>query len=396
MVAGEIALALALLSGAAIVVQAARYFEAPVLAYDPSSLSQAAMELEVERDTTVYYASVMHQLVSHARALPDVADAAVSSSGRPVGNMVTASDPSSGPQGFDAPMYGFQIVSPGYLRTLHLPILAGRDFLDGTPAHPEVIVDKKTARMFWPNGNPIGAQIKLGSPSSNAPWLRVVGVVANRELESPLDRSAPGGALAQRFGDIYYVPSGTDTLRVHKFAGFSVTVRAKSDPKRMPVTLLSRLRVPPLHLWGAWRAVSLTSFAPTRNRHDFVAAMYALFATLALGLASLGVYGIIVHSVAERRRELGVRIALGANARQVLHAVLREGNVVALTGIALGLLITKYTMTWLHGFILEDAEYEAQWFAAMAAVLFVAVVIAALLPALRATRIDPVESMRNE
>jgi putative ABC transport system permease protein len=396
MVAGEIALALALLSGAALVVQAALSFKAPALAYDPTPLSDASMLLQVKRDTTLSYASVMHQIVSHARALPDVADASVSTWRRAAGDMVTANDPSSGPRGFDAPMYSTQVVSPSYFRTLHLPILAGRDFLEGFPAQPEVIVDKSTARLLWGNANPIGAQIKLGSPSSIIPWVRVVGVVANARLESPRDRSAPGGALSQRLGDIYYLPSVSDTLGVHEYAAFSLTARAKADPKRMPVTLLSRLKVPPFQVRVAWLSATRASFVPMRGRHNFVAAMYAIFAVLALGLASIGVYGIIVHSVAERRRELGVRIALGANAGQVLQAVLREGNVVALAGVALGLLITKYTMTWLHAFILEDAEYDAPWFAAMAAVLFIVVVLAALLPALRATRIDPVESLRNE
>jgi ABC-type antimicrobial peptide transport system permease subunit len=79
-----------------------------------------------------------------------------------------------------------------------------------------------------------------------------------------------------------------------------------------------------------------------------------------------------------------------------LYAVLREGNVVALSGIALGLLITKYTVSWLHAFTLEEAEYDAPTFAVMAIALFAVVVLAALLPALRATRIDPVESLRNE
>jgi len=115
-----------------------------------------------------------------------------------------------------------------------------------------------------------------------------------------------------------------------------------------------------------------------------------------VGLAAFGVYGIVAHSVAERRRELGVRIALGAAPGSIVKLVLREGNVFALAGLALGLWLTKDSAWWLRAFSLEDDAYNAPLFAAMAAVLFGVALLAALVPAMRATRIDPVESLRNE
>jgi ABC-type antimicrobial peptide transport system permease subunit len=124
--------------------------------------------------------------------------------------------------------------------------------------------------------------------------------------------------------------------------------------------------------------------------------MFSTFAALAIGLAALGIYGIVTHSVAERRRELGVRIALGGTSRDILRAVLREGNVLALSGVAVGLLCTKYTAGWLLAFSREDDQYDAPLFAAMALVLFIIAVLSALIPAMRATRIDAVESLRSE
>jgi len=397
MVAAEIALSLALLSGAALVVRAALTFRMPSLAFDTRPLSIASVLMEPPHDTTVYYATLMNQLISRTRRFPDVADAAVSTSIRAVDDEITANDPSGGPHWIDAPMYSVRIVSSSYFRTIHLPVVKGRDFLEGVPAHPEVIIDKSTARALWPGADPVGAQIKLGSPEANIPWVRIVGVVPDRFGRSPADLSQASSVLSHRIGEIFYLPSGTDSLRVHQYTSVSITVRAKSDPRRMPVTLLSHLHgTPQMRVIGAQSLDQDSGFGGIRVRHAFVATMFAVFAVLALGLAALGIYGIIVYSVAERRRELGVRIALGASTRQVLHAVLREGNVVALAGIALGLLITKYTVSWLHAFTLEEAEYDAPTFAAMAIVLFAVVVLAALLPALRATRIDPVESLRNE
>jgi putative ABC transport system permease protein len=397
MLAAEIGLALAVLSGAAIVVSAALNFTVPSLAFDTTPLSGASLTLLSEHDTTVSYVTLMHQLIARTRSLPNVADAAVRMRRNVVGDSVTANDPSGGPRGIASPMYSYEVVSSSYFRTIQLPIAAGRDFPEGVPVHPEVIIDKTTAHRLWPGADPIGAQIKLGSPGSTAPWLRVVGVVSDRLTHAPLDRSQPSSVQAQRIGDIYYFPGGTDSLRIHQSTFMSLTVRAKSDPKRMPVTLLRHFQgMSPLRIISAESLDEETAFGNARQSHEFAATMFTLFAALALGLASLGVYGIISHTVAERRRELGVRIALGATARQVLHAVLREGNVVALSGIALGLLITKYTADLLRAYTLEDAQYDAPLFAGMAAILFAVVVVAALIPALRATRIDPVESLRNE
>lgn len=397
MVAAEIALSLALLSGAALVVRAALAFQAPTLAFDTAPLSVAALLMVPPRDTTVSYATVMNQIVSRSRRFPDVADAAVSTSFRVVGDEITANDPSGGPHGVDAPMYSAAVVSPSYFRTLRWPVVKGRDFLDGVPVHPEVIIDQQTARALWPGADPVGAQIKLGAADAKVPWVRVVGVVKDAVRRSQSDLSQASGVLSHPVGQIFYLPSGTDSAHVHGSAFYTLTVRAKSDPRRMPVTLLSHLHgLPETRVMVAESFDERNAYGAVRRRHDFVATMFSVFAGLALGLAALGIYGIIVHSVAERRRELGVRIALGASARQVLHAVLREGNVVALSGIALGLLITKYTVSWLHAFTLEEAEYDAPTFAAMAIVLFAVVVLAALVPALRATRIDPVESLRNE
>ncbi|MGH9888151.1 MAG: FtsX-like permease family protein, partial [bacterium] len=108
------------------------------------------------------------------------------------------------------------------------------------------------------------------------------------------------------------------------------------------------------------------------------------------------IHGIVAHSVAERTRELGVRIALGATSRNILHVVLREGNAVALAGVAVGLYFTKRSAGWLQAFTFEDDRYDAPLFAAMAAALFLVAVLSALWPALRATRVDPVESLRSE
>src|SRR6185437_11578112 len=107
-----------------------------------------------------------------------------------------------------------RVVTSSYFQTIRLPIVNGRDFLGGLPDAPEVIVDQRTARVLWRGANPVGSQIKLGSPGSNAPWVRVVGVVANAERAAPEDRSRANQIKSQRIGDIYYLPGARDTIRV--------------------------------------------------------------------------------------------------------------------------------------------------------------------------------------
>jgi putative ABC transport system permease protein len=198
-------------------------------------------------------------------------------------------------------------------------------------------------------------------------------------------------------GAIYYLPSARDSVVVTRTRGLValVVARSRTDHERMPITLKRHLQQ-----MGSLRVLFTGRLNEElwreRASHDFVAAMFGTFAALAIGLAALGIYGIVTHSVAERKRELGVRIALGATPRDILRAILREGNVLALSGVAVGLLCTKYTAGWLLAFSREDDQYDAPFFAAMAAALFIVAVLSALVPALRATRIDPVESLRSE
>ncbi len=396
MVAVEIALSLALLSGTSIVVQATMALEQTRMGYDPKPMAVATLALPVKHDTTVSYVSLANALLARARSMPNIGDATVTMSGNPH-DAVTANDPSGGPREFPAPMYRYLIVTPSFLRTFHRRVIEGRDFLDGLPVQPEVIIDRVTARFLWPNADPIGAQIKLGSAASGKPWVRVVGVVDTDTAGTLFDPANASFIRATSLGAIYYLPTASDSVRVRGMLMVDVVTRTQSAPGRLPVALLRALHdVPPLRAVGAESMEDHLSITRERQAHEFVASTFVVFSALALGLAAVGIYGIVVHSITERRRELGVRIALGASTRQVLEAVLREGNVVALAGIALGLLLTKHTADWLYAFTLEDAKYNAPLFAAMAALLFVVVVVAALLPALRATRIDPVESLRNE
>jgi putative ABC transport system permease protein len=399
MVAAQIGLSLALLSGATLVARTAIQVHSLDVGFDTRPLVTAAVYLRSERDTVFSRIAYANAVLAHIREIPDLADAAVVANASPVHNTVTVNERGGTPREVVTPLLGYSVVTPGYFRTMGFRVLRGRDFLEGTATVPEVVIDEHTARGLFPGVDPIGEEIKLGEYKSDAPWLRVVGVVSERsDYRQVLMYRRE--IKPSRIGAIYRVVSTRDSLKLlgpNRGAMIQIVARAKSDPDRLVVTLRSHLPS-----GGIVRGASVAAMEEAmgirrqRQSHDFVASVFMTFAALGVGLAALGIYGIVAHSVAERTRELGVRIALGASARDILHAVLREGNVTVLAGIAVGLWCTKNTAGWLHAFIFEDDEYNAPVFAAVALVLFVVAVASALWPALRATRIDPVESLRSE
>jgi ABC-type antimicrobial peptide transport system permease subunit len=231
------------------------------------------------------------------------------------------------------------------------------------------------------------------------PWVRVVGVVKSYYSVDDgvaLPAHYYGIARGTDLGDIYYLPASGDTVSLRGFV-LTLAARAKSDPQRLPVSLAAQFRIGPQIRYVSTATMEQSlGLVSERQGHDFVASTFTVFAVLAVGLAALGIYGVVAHSVAERRRELGVRLALGASAREIVRVVIREGNPMALGGVALGLYLTKHSVSMLQGYSFDGDEYDVVLFASVAAVMFLVAVAAALIPAMRATRIDPVESLRNE
>jgi putative ABC transport system permease protein len=396
MVVAELGLSLALLSGAALVIRSAVVFHAPRMGFDPKPVAQSLMFLMTRDSSSVDVPGFIRGLSEQLRASPNISHVAVTYGQRAEQNAITINERGGTPHEYDAPMAPYLVTDAEYFRTLALPFLAGRNFPDAPPAQPEVIVDQRTARALWPGGNAVGQEIKLGAYASNAPWARVVGLVRD---EFPNELMYNPSAQQTRIGKIYVSRPATESFPIawRRAVTLWVYTRAAGDPARLTPTVQRLL--PRGGVIYSSRTASLEDvygLTTARQRHDFVASIFTTFAFLALGLSALGIYGIVAHSVAERRRELGVRLALGASGPDILRVVLREGNVVALTGIALGLLTTRFTAGWLDAFIIEDDQYNAVVFAVMAIVLFAAVVGAALRPALAATRIDPVESLRCE
>lgn len=397
----EIGLSLALLSAAAVMVHMSIFAGQMWFGFDPAPLASGYIVAHLPDSSAASYPALLQSATERLRTANGVEEATVWGHRSVVGNAISVSD-AGGVREIPAPLYGYTVVTPSYVRAFGLRIVQGRDFMPGERDERAVIVDRSTARRLWPNANPVGSLVKFGDAKADLPWVQVVGVVA--PADDPRTRQTFGRPLLRppALGTMLYLPSMDDSVRApRRESGSRLTLnfvtRSRGDVNASVLDIRrAGLRWPLFSVATVASMEESLGLTRTRTSTRFVSRVFMLFAALALGLAALGVYGVVAYSVAERRRELGVRIALGASRRDILHAVLRETIVLGLGGIAVGLLLTKYGVPLLRAFALESDFYNAPLFAALALGLLAIAGLSAFVPALRATRVDATESLRAE
>jgi putative ABC transport system permease protein len=412
----EVSLALALLCSTGLMVRSAMTVRAYDYRNDYSGLVYGGAMIRPDSGNARARRVWSDILVQQALKTDSVVRAATATSGRPSKRAITAYGRDGQPFSLSAHQWDYSLVSADYFRTTGMPIIRGRNFAPGEFAGHLAIIDSLAAKSLWPGQDPIGKQLKLDSAYVNAPWVTVIGVVTTyRRQFIGSDREAWLAEQVRQFqdrGDRFvgqvWVLNSLDTVTVASTsprnrwragAYISLVVRARGDSKRLPLELRNKLaELGPSVLPSYPRTWEETSrIGQLRAKHDFMATLFSVFALFALSLAALGVYAIIAHMVAQRTREFGVRIAVGAGERDIRQMVLQEGNVLTLSGIAVGLLITYKTAGWVRAFVFSDWDrFDSRVFAVVALLLFAAAWLASYLPARRAMRINPVEALRSE
>jgi putative ABC transport system permease protein len=276
------------------------------------------------------------------------------------------------------------VALPDYFETIGIRLLRGRTFdaRDGLPGTPPVAVVNATfVKRYLPPGDPIGRRVSLGDGTGDDPWMTVVGVTADVR-HAGLASAADAGL----FLPYSQKPAAAMTLVVR--TGDSPL--SLTEPIRRAVAAVDRDR--PLYAVRTFEQVMARSIWQSR----LFTWLVGVFGAAALALAALGIFSVISYSVTERTRELGLRLALGAAPGQLRWLVLRQGLGVALMGLAVGLAgataVARVLGSWLQGVSPTDPAT----YAAVALVLVGAAAAACLLPARRATRIDPMAALRGE
>jgi putative ABC transport system permease protein len=281
-------------------------------------------------------------------------------------------------------------VSPEYFHVLGMTLLRGRLFVDqdleDTPS--VAVINEAAARMYWPGKdgkgeNPVGKRVRsfddLGR--SNPGWITIVGVIADARTESLADDGIP-----QMYLDIYQHPA--------KFLAFYL--RGQVDPAAIPEQVRAQIQSVDAEL-PVYRSKTLDDFlSSSLSVRRFSMEMVALFAATALLLAGLGIYGTISFLVNEQSREFAIRLALGAQRRDILSMVLRQGLTLAAAGAGVGLAGAFLVSHLMAGLLYGVSPYDLSTFAGVTAVLTAVAIAASYVPALRAMRLDPITTLRSE
>jgi putative ABC transport system permease protein len=386
---GELALSMILLVGAGLLVRSFQQLQAVEHGFEPDGLLAVSLLLPHSR----YGGQAQHDAfydcaIEELAALPGVVGVAGTTEPPVVGfnntfSFVIEGRPATEPSGREQPVE-VPVVTPGFFATMGIPVLEGRAFtsFDRAEQPGVVVVNRTFARRFWPGESAVGKRI--GFDDHDGPWLEVVGVVGDirqHGLDRPTEPTMYMPHAQKRWGWMSWL---------------TLMVRTRGDP--LDIAAAARQAI-----WSLDDRLPIRELAPVTRlyaeshaRRRFAATLTGGFAGIALFLALFGIFGVVSYTVAQREREIGVRMALGARRHGVLLEVLRHGLVIATVGVALGaigaLLLTRLMQSLLFGVTATDPVT----FAATAALLVAVALLASWLPARRAARIDPMEALRHE
>jgi putative ABC transport system permease protein len=387
----EISLALVLLVGAGLMMKSLYKLMSVDAGIRPERVLTMEMYLSSQRyskDPAIL--NFWQQVLERVRALPGVESAAVGthipltdSHGRTDITIEGMALPKPG----SFPHPDVHTISPDYVRTLGMALVRGRTFTDADNENGQLVamVNEKLARQFWPNGDPIGRRFMWGGfkPNSKTPpkWITVVGVVGDTKLY--------GLANPARL-EVY------DPLRQDPNSDMNLVVKSRMDPAALTSEIRGAVasidKDQPIFAIATMNQLKSDSVGTQR----LTLVLLGLFSALALVLASIGIYGVISYSVAQRTHEIGIRVALGAQHEDVLRMVLGQGGKIALAGIAIGMAAAFGLTRLMASLLFSVSASDPLTFAGVALLLVLVAMLACYIPARRAMKVDPMVALRYE
>ncbi len=398
LVIGELALSLVLMVAAGLLLRSFWDLFKVQLGFNPTRVMAIETSLPNPNDpkTDIYRTAtqesvLLREVLRRNRTLPGVEETAVSDRAAiPLGHgqndrrTIPLIREGQDVQSSQPPLIDTSIVSPEYFHLLGMTLLRGRLFVDqdleDTPL--VAVINQAAARTYWPNQDPVGKRVRVGPFGPSRPdWTTIVGVIADARTESLADAGIP-----QMYLDIYQRPA--------KFLAFYL--RGQVDPAAISAQVRTQIQAVDAEL-PVFRAETLDDvLSSSLSVRRFSMEMVALFAATALLLAGLGIYGTISFLVNEQSREIAIRLALGAQRRNILKMVLRQGLTLAAAGAGVGLVGALIVSHLMAGLLYGVSPYDLSTFAGVTAVLTAVAIAASYVPALRAMRLDPITTLHSE
>ncbi len=385
LVVSEVALALVLLTGAGLMVRTFMSLLNVDLGFDPANAVRMSISLPPYKYAlTVQQGLFFQQLMDRVQSIPGVRSAGVISNTRVFFLPEGMPMPTPGQE----PTSDYDYITPDYFRAMGIGLIAGRVFApsDDQGAAQVAIVSETVAKRYWPRSSPVGSHLTIlsreysGEAAGSSQALQIVGVV----------KDVRWGDLWQPNADVY-VP-----FAQHPAPDAALTVRTAVPPLTIVPAIREALstldREQPMNRIETMDEVVADTYGALR----FPMILVWIFAALALVLSAIGIFGVMSYTVSRRTQEMAIRMALGAGRREVLRLVLREGLGVTMFGVGLGLIAALALSRVMAGYVYGIKATDPVSFAAASLLLVAVAMFASYIPALRATRVDPVVALRHE
>jgi putative ABC transport system permease protein len=389
LVIGEVALATLLVVGAGLLIRTLQQVAAVRLGYDPSQLLTMRVTLPAlapGASSDLQAIGSARELLRRVAGIPAI-EAVALGSDVPLTSSSAIAYAAEGQPPMTAenrPRAYRHYVTPDFFRTLRIPFLAGRTFTEAElrGSSDVAIVSENVAKRFWPGEDPIGKRVRRVSEGSDDPWLTIVGVVNEMKYRGLPENYTNDPDLFLPFSG----PQGS----------FALLVRTSGDPSSLANSVREELRKadPGIVTYGINTMNGLVS-RETSNRR-FTSWLMGIFASSALLLAMIGIYGVMAYTVTQRTQEIGIRMALGAARSDVLRLVTRGGLGLVACGLMAGLAAALALTRWIDSLLYGIRPSDPLTFGAAGIVLMAVALFASLAPALRATRIAPARALRQE